>query len=117
VTRHSIVHPSRRRPGSKESAATGRARPPPEGSRNLGDGSREAKCWHRRHNGKSDPRDAESTAWAVMVGKTAGEPKSVDACVEMIRAFRDDRANGAEQPHSVQQVLVAAERCGELSSA
>jgi transposase len=45
----------------------------------------------RRHlyrSGKSDSRDAESAARAVLAGETAGEPKSAEGRVEMIRALR-----------------------------
>ena len=42
---------------------------------------------HLRRNGKSYPRDAESAAWAVLAGETAGEPKRAGGCVEMFRAF------------------------------
>ena len=48
----------------------------------------------RRHlyrSGKSDSRDAESAARAVLAGETAGEPKSADGRVEMIRALRTAR--------------------------
>jgi transposase len=43
---------------------------------------------HRRRNGKSDIRDAEAAARAVLAGETAGVPKSADGRVEMIRALR-----------------------------
>ena len=46
---------------------------------------------HLRRNGKSDFRDAESAARAVLAGQTAGEPKSADGCVEMIRVLRAAR--------------------------
>jgi transposase len=49
----------------------------------------------RRHlprNGKSDSKeDAERAARAVLAGQTAGEPKSTDGRVEMIRALRAAR--------------------------
>jgi transposase len=48
----------------------------------------------RRHlgrNGKSDPIDAEAAARAVLTGETAGEPKSGDGRVEMIRVLRRPR--------------------------
>ncbi len=38
---------------------------------------------HLRRKGKSDPRDAEAAARAVLAGETAGEPKSGDGRVEM----------------------------------
>jgi transposase len=42
-------------------------------------------------NSKSDSRDAESTARAVLAGETAGEPESADGRMEMIRALRTAR--------------------------
>ena len=47
---------------------------------------------HRRRKGKSDLIDAEAAARAVLAGEAAGEPKSADGKVEMIRTFRDRRA-------------------------
>jgi transposase len=46
---------------------------------------------HLQRNGKSDPLDAEAAARAVLAGETAGEPKSGDGSVEMIRALRTAR--------------------------
>ena len=46
---------------------------------------------HLRRNGKSDPLDAEAAARALLAGETAGEPKSGDGRVEMIRALRTAR--------------------------
>ncbi len=46
---------------------------------------------HRRRNGKSDLIDAEAAARAVLAGETAGEPKSGDGRVEMIRTLRAAR--------------------------
>jgi transposase len=46
---------------------------------------------HLRRNGKSDTRDAESAARAMLAGEVAGEPKSGDGRVEMIRALRAAR--------------------------
>jgi transposase len=43
---------------------------------------------HLRRKGKSDSRDAEAAARAVLAGETAGEPKSADGRVEMIRVLR-----------------------------
>ncbi len=43
------------------------------------------------HRSNSDSRDAESTARAVLAAETAGEPKSADGRVEMIRALRTAR--------------------------
>lgn len=48
----------------------------------------------RRHlyrSGKTDSRDAESAARTVLAGETAGEPKSAEGRVEMIRALRTAR--------------------------
>jgi transposase len=45
----------------------------------------------RRNVEKSDPSDAERAARAVLAGETAGEPKSADGRVEMIRALRSAR--------------------------
>ncbi len=53
----------------------------------------------RRHllrNGKSDSRDAESAARTVLAGETAGEPKSGDGCVEMVRALRAARQSAVK---------------------
>src|SRR5215210_4110991 len=46
---------------------------------------------HLHRSSKSDSRDAESAARAVLAGETAGEPKSADGRVEMIRALRTAR--------------------------
>jgi transposase len=46
---------------------------------------------HLHRSSKSDSRDAESAARTVLAGETAGEPKSADGCVEMIRALRAAR--------------------------
>ncbi len=46
---------------------------------------------HLRRKGKSDSRDAEAAARAVLAGETAGEPKSGDGRVEMIRVLRAAR--------------------------
>ncbi len=46
---------------------------------------------HLRRSSKSDSRDAESAARTVLAGETAGEPKSADGYVEMIRALRAAR--------------------------
>lgn len=42
----------------------------------------------RRRHGKTDTVDAESAARAVLAGEAAGEPKSGDGAVEMIRHFK-----------------------------
>jgi transposase len=55
---------------------------------------REVERPKRRHlhrSSKSDSRDAESAARAVLAGETAGEPKSAEGRVEMIRALRTAR--------------------------
>lgn len=46
---------------------------------------------HLRRNGKSDSIDAEAAARAVMANDIAGEPKSGDGQVEMIRTLRSAR--------------------------
>ncbi len=51
---------------------------------------------HLRREGKSDSRDAESAARAVLAGQTAGEPKSGDGHVEMIRALRAARRSAVK---------------------
>jgi transposase len=54
---------------------------------------------HLQRNGKSDSRDAEAAARAVLAGETAGEPKSAeDGRVEMIRALRAGPPLGSEGP-------------------
>lgn len=51
---------------------------------------------HLRRKGKSDSRDAESAARAVLAGETAGEPKSGDGQVEMIRILRAARRSAVK---------------------
>ncbi len=51
---------------------------------------------HLRRNGKSDPRDAEAAARAVLAGEAAGVPKSGDGRVEMIRALRAVRRSAVK---------------------
>src|SRR5215210_705596 len=51
---------------------------------------------HLRRKGKSDSRDAESAARAVLAGETAGEPKSGDGRVEMIRVLRGARRSAVK---------------------
>jgi transposase len=46
---------------------------------------------HLHRNSKSDSRDAESAARAVLAGETTGEPKSAEGRVEMIRVLRTAR--------------------------
>jgi transposase len=50
----------------------------------------------RRNTGKSDSRDAESAARAVLAGETAGVPKSGDGRVEMIRVLRAARRSAVK---------------------
>jgi transposase len=51
---------------------------------------------HLRRKGKSDSRDAEAAARAVLAGETAGESKSADGCVEMIRVLRAARRSAVK---------------------
>lgn len=51
---------------------------------------------HLRRKGKSDSRDAEAAARAVLAGETAGEPKSGDGRVEMIRVLRTARRSAVK---------------------
>jgi transposase len=51
---------------------------------------------HLRRNGKSDPIDAEAAARAVLAKDTAGEPKSADGQVEMIRILRSARQSAVK---------------------
>jgi hypothetical protein len=51
---------------------------------------------HLRRNGKSDPIDAEAAARTVLAGETAGEPKSSDGQVEMIRVLRTARCSAVK---------------------
>lgn len=51
---------------------------------------------HLRRNGKSDSRDAESAARAVLAGEAAGEPKSGDGRVEMVRTLRAARRSAVK---------------------
>jgi len=51
---------------------------------------------HLRRNGKSDPIDAETAARAVLSGEAAGEPKSADGRVEMIRVLRAARRSAVK---------------------
>src|SRR5919206_785051 len=67
---------------------------------------------HLRRNGKSDSRDAEAAARAVLAGETAGEPKSADGRVEMIRALRAARRSAvkarSQAANQLQASLVTA---------
>jgi transposase len=51
---------------------------------------------HLRRNSKSDSRDAESAARAVLAGEAVGEPKSGDGRVEMIRVLRAARRSAVK---------------------
>jgi transposase len=51
---------------------------------------------HRRREGKSDSRDAEAAARAVLSGEAAGVPKSRDGRVEMIRVLRTARRSAVK---------------------
>jgi transposase len=61
--------------------------------------SRPKRQWRRRH-GKSDPRDAEAAARAVLAGEALGIPQQRDGTVEAIRATAVGPALGNEGPHS-----------------
>jgi transposase len=68
---------------------------------------------HLQRNGKSDSRDAEAAARAVLAGETAGEPKSAeDGRVEMIRALRAARRSAvkarSQAANQLQASLVTA---------
>lgn len=51
---------------------------------------------HLRRKGKSDSRDAERAARAVLAGEAAGVPKSGDGRVEMIRVLRGARRSAVK---------------------
>jgi transposase len=51
---------------------------------------------HLRRKGKSDSRDAEAAARVALAGETAGEPKSADGRVEMIRVLRAARRSAVK---------------------
>jgi transposase len=67
---------------------------------------------HLRRNGKSDPIDAEAAARTVLAGETAGEPKSGDGQVEMIRTLRSARQSAvkarSQAANQLQSLLVTA---------
>src|SRR5215210_6476532 len=67
---------------------------------------------HLKRNGKSDPKDAEAAARAVLAGETAGEPKSADGQVEMIRVLRAARQSAvkarSQAANQLQALLVTA---------
>ncbi len=51
---------------------------------------------HLRRRGKSDPKDAEAAARAVLAGEEAGVPKSGDGRVEMVRTLRSARRSAVK---------------------
>jgi transposase len=63
-------------------------------------------------NGKSDRLDAEAAARAVLAGEVAGEPKSGDGRVEMIRALRTARRSAvkarSQATNQLKSLLVTA---------
>jgi transposase len=65
-----------------------------------------------RRNGKSDPKDAEAAARAVLAGEVAGVPKSGDGRVEMIRTLRSARRSAVkarvQATNLLQAMLVTA---------
>ena len=68
---------------------------------------------HLRRNGnKSDPKDAESAARAVLSGEAAGVPKSGDGKVEMVRTLRAARRSAVkarvQAANLLQAMLVTA---------
>jgi transposase len=50
----------------------------------------------RRHLGKSDPRDAEAAAQAVLSGRASAQPKPRNGIVESIRVLRHTRASAVK---------------------
>ena len=67
---------------------------------------------HLRRKGKSDSRDAEAAARAVLAGETAGVPKSGDGRVEMIRVLRAARRSAvkarSQAANQLRDLLVTA---------
>jgi transposase len=67
---------------------------------------------HLRRNGKSDPIDAEAAARAVLADDTAGESKSADGQVEMIRILRSVRQSAVkartQAANQLQALLITA---------
>ena len=67
---------------------------------------------HLRRKGKSDSRDAEAAARTMLAGETAGEPKSADGRVEMIRLMRVARRSAVkartQAANQLQGLLVTA---------
>jgi transposase len=50
----------------------------------------------RRHQGKSDPIDAQAAARAVQAGQATAIPKAADSIVEMVRCLRVARTSAAK---------------------
>ena len=67
---------------------------------------------HLRRRGKSDSRDAERAARAVLAGESAGVPKSGDGRVEMVRVLRTARRSAVkartQAANQLRGVLVTA---------
>src|SRR3712207_6506921 len=67
---------------------------------------------HLRRNGKFDPIDAEAATRAVLADDTAGEPKSGDGQVEMIRTLRSARQSAvkakSQAANQLQSFMVTA---------
>ena len=67
---------------------------------------------HSRRRGKSDPKDAEAAARAVLAGEEAGVPSSGDGRVEVIRALRGARRSAVKArvqvANQIQAILVTA---------
>jgi transposase len=67
---------------------------------------------HLRRRGKSDPKDAEAAARAVLAGEEAGVPRSGDGRVEVIRALRGARRSAVkarvQAANQIQAMLVTA---------
>jgi transposase len=67
---------------------------------------------HLKRTGKSDPKDAEAAARAVLAGEALGEPKSGDGKVEMIRTLRSARQSAVkastQAANQLQALLVTA---------
>jgi transposase len=61
----------------------------------------------RRHNGKSDPADADAAAVAVLSGNANAQPKSGEGTVEMIRTLRVARASAVKARTQTANVLQA----------
>lgn len=62
---------------------------------------------HLKRNGKSDPKDAEAAARAVLSGEAAGVPKSADGCVEMLRILRGARRSAVKSRVQAANLLKA----------